>query len=150
VDTEDEETDGPVTRSRLRRALLLTAGLASVGLGMLGAFLPILPTTPFLILGAACLARSSPTWHRRLLANRVVGPYLAQWNRDHTVPRRAKRKAYVLVVVTFAVSVYWVDQVWMRWVLVVVGGLLLLFLTRLRTTHETAAHVTSVAADDEA
>lgn len=150
MDIQHEGEERPVARSRMSRMLLILAGSVCVGLGLLGAFLPILPTTPFLILGAACWARSSPAWHARLLANPVVGPYLAQWNRDHTVPRRAKRKAYAVVVLTFGISMTWVDAVWMRWVLFAVGSLLLVFLASLRTTHETAARVTTEPNDDVA
>lgn len=100
----------------------------------MGAFLPVLPSTPFLLLAAACFAKSSPTFHRRLLANRVFGPYLQQWQHDHTVPREAKRKAYGLVVATFAVSIGLCDSTWLRGTLVVLGVGLILFLAWLPTT----------------
>lgn len=116
------------------RWLLLAAGLFCTALGTLGAFLPVLPTTPFLLLAAACFVRSSPSLHRRLLANRVFGPYLAQWQHDHTVPAAAKRKAYGLVVVTFALSIAAVDTSALRWTLGGVGVLLLGFLAWLPTT----------------
>ncbi len=96
------------------RWALLAAGLALTALGTVGAFLPVLPTTPFLLLAAACFVRSSPALHRRLLENRVFGPYLGQWQRDRTVPRDAKRKAYGLVVLTFALSIWSVDATWLR------------------------------------
>lgn len=148
MDTPYEPAAELTARAGVSRGLLLVAGIVSVGLGLLGAILPVLPTTPFLILGAACLARSSPRLHARLLRNRVVGPYLLQWNRDHSVPRRAKRKAYVVVVASFTVSIIWISEVWIRWVLVAIGATLLLCLSRLRTTHETAAHLAASAAKD--
>ncbi len=116
------------------RWLLLALGLLFTGLGAAGAFLPVLPTTPFLLLAGACFARSSPAFHRRLLANHVFGPYVAQWQRDRTVPRDAKRKAYGLVVVTFAVSVAVVDGTWLKGVLAGLGIALLGFLAWLPTT----------------
>lgn len=130
----DELERDPAPRSGLARWLLLVAGVLATLLGAAGAFLPLLPTTPFLLLAAACFARSSPAFHRRLLANRVFGPYLAQWRREHTIPRDAKRKAYGLVVVSFAISIALVDAVWLRGVLVVLGVLLLVLLLRLPTT----------------
>ena len=111
-------------------------GLFFTALATLGVFLPVLPTTPFLLLAAACFARSSPALHRRLLGNRVFGPFIAQWQHDRTVPRGAKRKAYGLVVVTFAVSIVVVDATWQRGMLAGLGIGLIVFLARLPTTPE--------------
>jgi uncharacterized membrane protein YbaN (DUF454 family) len=116
------------------RWLLLSAGVLCTALGAAGAFLPLLPTTPFLLLAAACFVRSSPALHRRLLANRIFGPYLAQWQRDRTVPRDAKRKAYGLVVLTFAVSIALTKVTWLRVTLAGLGLALIGFLAWLPTT----------------
>jgi len=110
--TEDLPKDTP--RTGLARCCLLVLGLLFTALGMAGVFLPVLPTTPFLLLALACFGRSSPAFHRRLLANRLFGPYLTQWDHDRTVPREAKRKAYGLLVVTFALSISLVDATWLR------------------------------------
>jgi hypothetical protein len=131
----EEPSERPKTTG-LARVCLLGLGLLCAGLGAVGAFLPVLPTTPFLLLAAACFVRSSPAFHRRLLANPVFGPYLAQWQHDHTIPRAAKRKAYGLVIVTFALSIAWVDALGLRVGLAVVGVALITFLARLPTTAE--------------
>jgi uncharacterized membrane protein YbaN (DUF454 family) len=55
-------------------------GFFFVGLGILGLFLPLLPTTVFLLLAAGCFARSSDKWHRWLLSNRTFGPIINDWN----------------------------------------------------------------------
>lgn len=129
--------EAPQTRVRtgLVRWCFLALGVLFTALGAAGAFLPVLPTTPFLLLAGACFVRSSPAFHEKLLANPMFGPYLAQWQHDRTVPRHAKRKAYGLVVVTFAFSIAFVDRLWLRATL---GGLavaLLLFLRWLPTTR---------------
>ena len=113
------------------RWLLVTLGLVTAALGLLGAFLPILPTTPFLLVAGACFARSSPELHRRMLAMRAFGPYLEQWQREHTVPPEAKRRAYGLVVVTFAVSIWLVDATGLRILIAAIGVALLAFLASL-------------------
>ena len=128
------------------RGLLLGTGVLVTALGTLGAFLPILPTTPFLLLAAACFARSSPRFHRRLLANRVFGPYLAQWQRDRSVPRAAKRKAYGLVLAAFTLSIALVGGIAPRIVLAILGVSLLAFLRWLPTT---APRPSSAAAPPE-
>ncbi len=121
-------------KTGLARWCLLVLGLLFTALGVVGAFLPVLPTTPFLLVAGACFARSSPAFHRRLLANRVFGPYIAQWEHDRTAPREAKRKAYGVVVVTFALSIGLVDATWLRGMLAGVGVALIGFLAWLPTT----------------
>jgi hypothetical protein len=75
-------------------------GLVSVALGAIGAVLPLLPTTPFLILAAYFFARSHPEWEAKLLAHPSVGPAIRAW-RDHgAIPRVAKRTATVLMTIS--------------------------------------------------
>ena len=124
---------GQGVRTGLARWCLLVGGVLSTALGMLGAFFPVLPTTPFLLLAAACFVRSSPALHQRLLANRVFGPYLSEWQQSRTVPPEAKRKACGLVVVSFAISIALVDATWLRGALAGLGVVLILFLARLPT-----------------
>lgn len=133
TDTGGSASDTPAC-SGLARWLLFTIGLLSMGLAAAGAFLPVLPTTPFVIVAAACFVRSSPRFHRRLLANRVFGPYIGQWQHDHTIPRDAKRKAYGLVVVSFGISILLIDVLWLRVTLVALGLGLVLLLVWLPTT----------------
>ncbi len=128
-----ETTPNAREDSRVPRWCLLVIGGLFTGLGAVGAFLPVLPTTPFLLLAATCFARSSPALHRRLLANRIFGPYLSEWHHNRTVPREAKRKAYGLIVCSFGVSIALVEVMWLRGVLGVVGALLIGFLAWLPT-----------------
>jgi uncharacterized membrane protein YbaN (DUF454 family) len=122
----------------LVRYVLLIAGVLLALLAFVGAFLPVLPTTPFLLVAAACFARSSPAFHRRLLATPVFGPYLAQWQQDRTIPSGAKRKAYGLVALTFTLSIVWVEATSLRVLLGVLGIALLGFLARLPTSARRA------------
>lgn len=117
------------------RWVLTTLGLAFTALALVGVFLPVLPTTPFLLVAAACFARSSPALQERLRANRWFGGYLAQWQHDHTIPRAAKRKAYGLVIVTFGLSIALVQGAWWRLGLALIGGGLLVFLACLPTSE---------------
>lgn len=77
----------------IRRRLYLAAGLAAVGLGAIGAFLPLLPTVPFLILAAFCFARSSPALEAKLLNHPRYGHHLVAWREKGVVSRRAKWSA---------------------------------------------------------
>ena len=77
----------------IRRIAYLSAGILSVALGAIGAFLPLLPTVPFLILAAFCFARSNPVWEQRLLNHPRYGATLRAWREKGVVGRRAKLAA---------------------------------------------------------
>jgi uncharacterized membrane protein YbaN (DUF454 family) len=75
------------------RRIYFMAGLAFVAIGFVGAFLPVLPTTPFLVLAAACFARSSPRLEAWLLAHPRFGPTLRAWRTHGAIPWGAKLTA---------------------------------------------------------
>ncbi|MEH6814804.1 MAG: YbaN family protein [Motiliproteus sp.] len=67
-----------------------TVGVISLGLGTLGAFLPLLPTTCFVLLAAWCFAKSSPRWHAWLLSNKLLGGTLVRWQRYRCISSKTK------------------------------------------------------------
>ncbi|WP_211371471.1 YbaN family protein [Altericroceibacterium indicum] len=77
----------------MRRSLYMAAGLVCVGLGAIGAALPIMPTVPFLLLAAFCFARGNPEWERRLLHHPRWGPSLRHWRDHRAIGRKAKVSA---------------------------------------------------------
>lgn len=79
----------------IARRLYLAAGWASVGLGTVGIFLPILPTVPFMILAAFCFARSSPALEAKLMNHPRYGHHLVAWREKGVVSRKAKWSATV-------------------------------------------------------
>ncbi len=74
-------------------------GFTCVGLGVLGVFLPLLPTTPFILLAAACFARSSTRFHSWLRGHRIFGPLIREWEEHRAIPRRAK---YIAIAMSFS------------------------------------------------
>jgi uncharacterized protein len=131
---DESEAERGTTRARspLVRALLVAAGWLFVALAAAGAVLPLLPTTPFLLLAAACWVRASDRLYRRLAENRLLGPYLRTWREEHRVPQRAKVTAIALVILSFASSIaFAVDDTWVRALLAVLGLGLVAFLARL-------------------
>jgi len=72
------------------RMLYLSAGLLFLFLALAGVFLPLLPTTPFLLLTAACFSKSSERCHQRLLASRLFGPTIKRWEHQRCVNCRTK------------------------------------------------------------
>ncbi|MCP9222263.1 YbaN family protein [Erythrobacter sp. LQ02-29] len=77
------------------RPLYLAGGLVAVGLAIVGAVLPLMPTVPFLLLAAYCFARSNPEWERRLLDHPHWGPYIIDWRERGAISRKAKTLAIV-------------------------------------------------------
>ncbi|MFC5384545.1 YbaN family protein [Aquamicrobium segne] len=77
------------------RYVFLALGFFFVALGFIGAFLPVLPTTPFLILAAACFARSSQRLELWLLDHPRFGPLLRDWRLRGAIPRKAKMMALI-------------------------------------------------------
>lgn len=94
----------------MRRHLYLAGGVISVALGAVGAFLPILPTVPFLLLATFCFARSNPAWEQRLLNHPRYGPPLRQWRERRAISRKAKTGALIAMgagVVLTGVTAGW-------------------------------------------
>ena len=80
-------------------------GGISVGLGAAGVVLPLLPTTPFMLLAAYCFARSSPRLERWLVQHPRFGPAISDWRAHRAISRRGKVLALVAISLTFALSV---------------------------------------------
>jgi len=120
------------SRSRLVRILFNAAGTLALGLGILGIFLPLLPTTPFVLLAAACYARGSERFHQRLLANRTFGPMVVEWERHRSLPYRTKLTAIALMSVTMAISiVFFVQPDWLKIALALFGVALAIWMYRI-------------------
>ena len=119
----------------MQRILLNIAGLFFVGLGILGAVLPVLPTTPFLLVAAACFAKSSPYLHQMLLSNRVFGPFIRDWQQNRSIPLRGKRIALVSMVLAGMWSCYILtDWLWRLLVVILILGPFI-FIYRLPVTQ---------------
>ena len=90
---------------KLRRQLLLVAGTISTAIGVLGIFVPILPTTPFLLLAAACYMRSSERFYRWLINNRLLGTYIRNYTEGRGMPLRTKFFTVLLLWIAIGISV---------------------------------------------
>lgn len=108
----------PVPPFRLRgllRSLLVAAGFVSIGLGVAGIFLPVLPTTPFLLLSAWCFARSSPRLYRRLLQSRHIGLYIRRFREQRALPLRVKVVSCLMVWISLlGCALFAPVPVWVR------------------------------------
>jgi hypothetical protein len=140
-DARDHEVDEPLTAvvSGPLRVVLLGLGFAFVGLATLGVFLPLLPTTPFLLVAAACFAKSSHRFYRTLLGNRVFGPLIRDWRVHGTIPRRAKLLAITAIVLVMGTTAaFALEHPAARVALLAFGGGLCTWLWRLPTRPDEA------------
>ena len=119
-----------IHESPLVRVLYISAGFAALLMGILGAVLPVLPTTPFVLLAAYCFARSSARFHSKLLANRIAGPIIREWCQYRSIPRRAKHCTYLLMALSFCSSILLVPAVWQKAMLAAIGIILAIFIWR--------------------
>lgn len=92
-------------RNRLVRYAWLTAGGLSLVLGIIGIALPLLPTTPFLILAAFCFARGSTKIHQWLVNHPRLGPPIRHWETYRAISKRGKQLAMVGIIAVFAISI---------------------------------------------
>ncbi len=99
-------------KSLLIRWVFAVLGVVFVVLGVAGIFLPVLPTTPFLLLAAACFARASTRIYNWLLNHSLLGPIVLEWRRHRSMPYRAKRMALALILVSFSVSILFFVPYW--------------------------------------
>lgn len=108
--------------NRLVKWVLIIAGIFFVGLGIIGIFLPILPTTPFLLLAAACFARSSKRFYNWLLNNRWFGNYIKNYREGKGVPLKVKVLSISLLWIAIIFSAFfWVSILFVKFILILVA-----------------------------
>lgn len=111
------------------RYFLIAVGYLAIGLGLLGIFLPLLPTTPFLLLAAACFARASPRLHQALLSNRLLGPYIYDFQVKKGLTRQTKIVAITVLWLSMGFSIYQVASIWLKLLLAAIGLAVSLYLS---------------------
>ncbi|MCC5978497.1 MAG: YbaN family protein [Salinarimonas sp.] len=104
------------------------AGFASLGLGAIGIVMPLLPTTPFVILAAFCFTRADPKLAAWLHAHPRFGPTLRDWRDQRAISLRAKIMAMIAIAVSYAISVALAPMAWAPWFLALVMGCVALFI----------------------
>lgn len=115
-------TGEPPVHRGLARAFYLALAAFFFVLAVAGAFLPVLPTTPFLLVTSYLLLRSSPGLNRRLMASRRFGPLLEDWHVRGGVTRRTRRMALLASVAALGLSAWWSQPSPAGWALLVLIG----------------------------
>lgn len=112
------------------KIILNFVGILAVILGVLGIFLPLLPTTPFLLLASACFVRASPRMHHWLQTNPVFGKYLRNYENGHGIPLRGKIWMLIFMWGSMSYSIWRTDLLWLRIVTAVIGSCVTVYLVR--------------------
>lgn len=115
------DTPPPLPPRRLTRWFWVALGGIAAALGLLGLVLPLLPTTPFMILAAACFARSSPRLHDWLLAHPAFGPAIVNWRDNRAIAPRAKRLSLGAMAAAWGLSL----ALGLGWAILLVQGAVL-------------------------
>ena len=107
------------TTSKLSRLALLLAGNLFVAFGILGIFLPLLPTTPFLLLAAACYFRSSEKFYSWLMNNKWLGNYIKNYREKKSIPLKIKVLCLSFLWLTIGYSVFFVVNIFLLRVILI-------------------------------
>ena len=105
----------------IRRWLLIACGMLCVAVGVIGIFVPLLPTTSPLLLAAFCFARSSPRFYHWLLHNRVFGSYIKNYREGRGMPLRSKVVTLGLLWLTIGFSIIYIPLWWIKLLLLMVA-----------------------------
>jgi uncharacterized protein len=119
------------------KILLIVIGCISVVLAILGVFLPLLPTTPFLLLASACFLRSSDRMHRWLRHHPIFGEYLRNFEDKRALPLRAKILSLVLLWPSMTYSIYLVKPLLLKAMLLAIAIGVTVMILRMKTLEAT-------------
>jgi len=126
-------SDIPQSRHRSVRYALLAIGWLSVLLGVIGIFVPVLPTTPFLLLAAACFVRSSRRFYLWLVNHKHLGPWIRDYLEGNGIPLKGKVYAIGLMWASIGLSCYLVPMHWARAFMLTSAVLVTLYILRQKT-----------------
>ncbi len=117
-------------QNKAKQYFLISTGWVSIVLGVIGIVLPLLPTTPFMLLAATCFAKSSPRFHQWLLAHSFFGPLINSYQGDKNLPQDVKVKAIIFIWITLSISIFLLKISWLRIVIFFLGIMLTTLLWR--------------------
>ncbi|HBS78678.1 MAG: hypothetical protein CMK99_06805 [Pseudomonas sp.] len=125
--------DIPTYRTPVARYVLLVIGWLSVTLGIIGIFLPVLPTTPFLLLAAACFVRSSRRFYDWLVTHPRLGPWFRDYLEGNGIPLKGKVYAIATMWLSIGVSCWLVPMFWARIGMLTSATLVSIYILRMKT-----------------
>lgn len=120
----------------MKNSFFLVIGFMSLGIGMLGMFLPVLPTTPFLLLASALFLRGSDKWANWLYNHKIFGTPVRNYMEHKSVDKRSKIAAMALLWTTILITVWIVDMIWLKIILSAIATAVSIHILNLKTTTQ--------------
>ena len=117
----------------MKKGLLIGAGFLLLALGAVGVFVPVLPTTPFVLLAAACFGSASPKLYRCLASTRFFGPFIENYKNKSGVPKRTKALALIFLWPLLILSMALTRKAWVIVILTLVGAAVTAHLLMIKT-----------------
>jgi hypothetical protein len=118
---------------KIKHLTLLSTGWISLALGVIGIFLPLLPTTPFLLLSAWCFSQSSPRFHDWLLNHPKLGVFITAWTNKEGIDSSVKARIIVFMWLGMAISMMIIGKAWSFLLLACIGIMVTIHILRLPT-----------------
>ncbi|MBH1941003.1 YbaN family protein [Mobilitalea sibirica] len=120
----------------MKKIILSICGIISLALGVIGIFLPVLPTTPFVLLSANLFVASSPRLYKKLIKNKMFGSIIENYRNKTGVPIKVKIRAIVFLWVGLILSMLLLKAIWIILILFVVGTGVTIHLVTLKTRND--------------
>ncbi len=116
--------------TKTKKYLLLATGWIALTLGIFGVVLPLLPTTPFVLLAAACFAKSSPRFHHWLLTHKFFGPIIHNFQSGKGIPKQIRNNTILFIWLTMGISMLVIATLWSTILLITIGASVTIYLMR--------------------
>lgn len=118
-------------RTKIKRGIFFSLGAFFVALAVAGILLPLLPTTPFLILAAMFFSKSSTRYHQWLLNNKHFGPLITKWETYRCIPLYAKKLSFIMIAVFGGSSIYVIPVVFVKVITILLIAYALYFIYKI-------------------
>jgi uncharacterized membrane protein YbaN (DUF454 family) len=137
INNKEEQGNFPQKKNKLRKkivkGLYFIAGTISLALGIIGIILPILPTTPFLLLSAACYAKSSERFYNWLINNKILGAYIRNYIEGTGMPVKVKIFTLSLLWITMSITIFlFIQMIWIKIVLLIIAVIVSIHIIMIR------------------
>jgi uncharacterized protein len=120
-----------MVKNKTLRILFIIAGSISLLLGIIGAFLPLLPTTPFVLLSAYCYAKSSARLYELLLKHKIFGRIISDYSKNRIIRKKTKIIAISFMWISLSVSlIFFMPFLWVRIIVIAIGLSVTIYLLR--------------------
>jgi len=131
------ENNKEIVSNIFLRYLLIVFGTFFLALGIIGIILPLLPTTPFLLLAAACFVRSSRKAYNWLLNNKWFGSYIKKYHEGKGVPLKIKIMAISFLWITILASIFFIIEIfWIEILLLIIAGIVSIHIVLIKTYRD--------------